>query len=142
MVPISDARLARAVPQFTVPDVVRTATHYRDSLGFEIRGYWDGESVHDDPGRVALFGIVERDGVTLHFNRADESPVRTGRAAGAYDVYIQVNAVDKLAEELRRRGAEILEGPEDKVYGQRELIVRDCNGLVLAFAEAVSSRAT
>ena len=33
-----------AVPQFTVPDVVQTAEYYRDVLGFQIAGYWDGES--------------------------------------------------------------------------------------------------
>jgi len=31
------------VPQFSVPDLVRTAEYYRDVLGFEIDSYWDGE---------------------------------------------------------------------------------------------------
>jgi catechol 2,3-dioxygenase-like lactoylglutathione lyase family enzyme len=31
-----------AVPQFTVPDLVRTARYYRDVLGFEVGGFWDG----------------------------------------------------------------------------------------------------
>ena len=31
-------------------------------------------------------------------------------------------------------------GPEDRIYGQREIVVRDCNGQVLAFGE--STRAT
>jgi catechol 2,3-dioxygenase-like lactoylglutathione lyase family enzyme len=35
-------RLLRAVPQFAVADVARTAAYYRDVLGFEIAGYWDG----------------------------------------------------------------------------------------------------
>lgn len=89
-------------------------------------GYWDGEQVHVDDDRPALFGIVRRDQVRLHFNRADHSDVRTGRAEGAYDVYFHVTGVDALAAELRRRGADILDGPEDRVYEQRELIVKDC----------------
>jgi hypothetical protein len=28
-----------------------------------------------------------------------------------------------------------LEGPEARKYGQRELVVRGCNGVVLTFAE-------
>jgi hypothetical protein len=36
-------RFEAAVPQFTVPDVVRTAEYYRDVLEFEIAGYWNGE---------------------------------------------------------------------------------------------------
>ena len=119
-------RLEAATPQFTVPDVVRTAEYYRDVLGFDIAGYW---------GEPPEFVIVSRDLVELFFNRADQSEVRTGRAAGAYDAYIRVVAVDDLASELRTHGAEILEGPENRVYGQRELVIRDCNGLILAFGE-------
>lgn len=121
-------RLEAATPQFTVPDVVRTAEYYRDVLGFDIAGYW---------GEPPEFAIVSRDLVELFFNRADQAEVRTGRAAGAYDAYIRVVAVDDLAAELRTHGAEILEGPEDRVYGQRELVIRDCNGLILAFGEEV-----
>lgn len=104
-------RFDAAVPQFTVPDVVQTAEYYRDVLGFEIAGYWDGEQAHHGTDRPAVFGIVKRDQVRLHFNRAEQSEVRTGRADGAYDLYFHVTGVDALAEELRRRGAIILEGP-------------------------------
>jgi hypothetical protein len=58
------------------------------------------------------------------------------RARGAYDVYVRVAGVDALFTELRERGADILEGPSTRVYDQREFVVRDCNGLVLAFGEA------
>lgn len=134
-------RFDSAVPQFTVRDVVRTAQYYRDVLGFEVAGYWDGEHPHQDPDRPALFGIVQRDRVRLHFNRTDGTEVRTGRAEGAYDVYFHVTGLDALASELRRHGADIVEGPEDRSYRQRELVVRDCNGLVLAFGEETEGRA-
>ncbi len=35
-----DVRFQSIVPQFTVPDVVRTAEYYRDVWGFKISGYW------------------------------------------------------------------------------------------------------
>ncbi|HXJ37966.1 MAG TPA: hypothetical protein VNH18_01740 [Bryobacteraceae bacterium] len=47
-----------------------------------------------------------------------------------------------MAEELRTRRADIIDGPEDRVYGQRELVVTDCNGLILCFGEDISGRAT
>lgn len=142
MTPVGAAtRFDAAVPQFTVRDVVQTAEYYRDVLGFEIDGYWDGEREHLDARRPAFFGIVRRDQVRLHFNRADGTPGRTGRAEGAYDVYFHVTGVDALGAELRRRGATVLEGPDDRVYEQRELVVRDCNGLILAFGEATPSAA-
>ena len=89
-----------------------------------------------------MFAIVRRDSVQVFFSRARGGEVRTGRAEGACDAYIQVTAVDALAEELGGRGATILDGPEDRVYKQRELVVRDCNGLVLVFAEDTSGRAS
>jgi catechol 2,3-dioxygenase-like lactoylglutathione lyase family enzyme len=124
-------RFDGAVPQFTVPDVVRTAEYYRDVLGFQIAGYW---------GAPAVFGIVWRDRVEFFFNRADQSEVRTGRARGAYDAYVRIDGVEALAAELRGRGADIIEGPVVREYQQRELVVRDCNGLILAFGEGTNRR--
>jgi catechol 2,3-dioxygenase-like lactoylglutathione lyase family enzyme len=123
--------LIAAVPQFTVPDVVQTAEYYRDVLGFEIAGYF---------ATPPLFAIVNRGDVQIFFNQADHSPVRTGRAHGACDAYIRVLGVDALAVDLRRRGATIAEMPTDRVYGQRELVIHDLNGLVLAFGEDISGR--
>ena len=128
--------LLAAVPQFTVRDVLQTAEYYRAVLGFQIAGYWDGEAVNLLPGTPPLFAIVRRDQVQLFFNRAGDAEVRTGRAPGAYDAYFAVQGIDALAEEFRARGADILDGPDDRIYGQRELVIKDCNGLILAFAEA------
>lgn len=131
-------RFDAAIPQFTVPDLVRTAEYYRDVLGFQIAGYWDGESVSLVPDTRPVFAIVWRDDVRVFFNRADEADqaeVRTGRAEGGYDAGFQIVGVDELAAELRARGADILNGPETRVYQQREIVVKDCNGLILCFAE-------
>ncbi len=78
----------------------------------------------------------------MFFSRAEQSDVRTGRAEGAYDAGFQIIGVDALADELRARDAEILDGPDTRVYEQRELVVKDCNGLILCFAEDTSGRAT
>jgi catechol 2,3-dioxygenase-like lactoylglutathione lyase family enzyme len=128
----AEIRLASVVPQFTVPDVVRTAEYYHDTLGFHVAPFW---------GTPPVFAVVWRDQVELFFNQATVPRPRTGRAPGAYDVYVRVSGVEALAAELRARGADIIEGPELRVYDQLELIVRDCNGLVLAFGEAAAPRA-
>ena len=125
-----------AVPQFTVPDLVKTAEYYRDVLGFNVEGYWDGSSATLTPTSPPVFAIVSRDHVQIFFNRANQSDVRTGRTEGGYDAYLRVKGIDALAEALRLRKADIIDGPEDRVYGQRELVVRDCNGLILCFGEA------
>lgn len=130
------------VPHFRVPDVARTAAYYRDLLGFEIAGYWDGDQVHQDPGRPAVFGIVRRDQVSIHLNRTDPPDMLASPPDGAYDVYFDVTGIDALAEDLRARGADVIDGPVDRVYQRRELVVRDCHGRILAFGEQKTRPAT
>ena len=134
-------RFKAAVPQFTVSDVVHTAEYYRDVLGFQIAGYWDGQHASLSTAPPPIFAIVHRDDVQVFFSRADQAPQRRFRAAGANDAYFNIAGVDALAAEFQRRKAEVLDGPVDRVYQQRELVVRDCNGLVLTFAEDTSGRA-
>ena len=126
------ASIWRITPQFTVPDVVATAEYYRDVWGFNIEGYW-----RDPP----VFTIIERDGLRMHFNKAEPgTKPRTGRVEDGYDVYINVHGLDAWTERLRQNGAEILDGPELMVYGMRELIVRDLNGLIIALGEEAPLR--
>lgn len=118
----------------------RTWCRRPSTIGFQIAGYWDGKRVSLAPVTHPVFAIVWRDQVQVFFNRADQSDGRTGRAQGACDAYLRVTGIDALAAELRTRGADILDGPEDRVYGQREIVVRDCNGLILCFGEDTSQR--
>lgn len=129
-----------AVPQFTVADLVRTTEYYRDVLGFTIAGYWNGERVCPEGDSSHVFAIVWRDQIQIFFNRAEtpNSPAR--RSEDAPDVYLRVSGIEALAEELRARGAEIIDGPEDRSYGQRELVIQDCNGLILCLGEDTSGR--
>lgn len=129
------ARFADVVPHFRVRDVPTTAEYYRDVLGFEIDGYWDGAEVHHERGRRAVFGIVRRDRVSIHLNAADSPQPSTPVQDGAYDVYFEISDVDSFAHEARARGAQVLDGPADRVYGRRELVLRDCDGRVLAFGQ-------
>ena len=133
-------RLTAAVPQFTVLDVVRTAEYYRDFLGFEVLGYWDGKGASAVGTTRSVFAIVTRDEVQVFFNLADRPDVRTGRARNTYDAYFHMVGIDALAGELSARGADIIDGPEDRVYKKRELVIRDCNGLILAFGEDTHHR--
>src|SRR4051794_10067879 len=127
--------LAAAVPQFSVCDDLATVHYYRDRLGFEA-----GDLVADPPE----WGAVGRDDVELFFNRlsAGASSHPRIRALGAYDAYFRVSGVDQLAAEFRERGAVIREGPTNRIYQVREVVVEDLNGLVLAFGEPMGSGST
>jgi catechol 2,3-dioxygenase-like lactoylglutathione lyase family enzyme len=121
------ARLLLVFPQFRVEDVVKTAEYYRDVLGFEIDDY-----VGDPP----VFTHVKRDFVSIQIGLAHRSggPTRAPGGVG-YNTYIWTDDVDALAAELKGRGADVIEGPVDRMYPCRELVVRDVNGLTLCFAQ-------
>jgi uncharacterized glyoxalase superfamily protein PhnB len=126
------ASIRAITPQFTVPDVVATAEYYRDVWGFTINGYW-----LDPP----VFAIIERDGFRMFFSKAEpDTKPRTGRVSHGYDVYIDVHGLDAWVELLREKGAQIIDGPDVRVYGQREVVVKDLNGLIIALGEETPIR--
>ncbi len=63
-------RFEKAVPQFKVPDLVRAAEYYRDVLGFQIAGYWDGERVSAvaarEPPHISGLLFHHPKGLTIH----------------------------------------------------------------------------
>ncbi len=121
-------------PQFRVSDVVRTAEHYRDVLGFEILDYF---------GAPPVFVHVKRDGVLIQLGAAPESTAVTlGHGPLGYNAYIWVDDVDDLFREYGSSGAKIVEGPVDRSYLCRELVVEDCNGLTLCFAKDTSGESS
>src|SRR5262245_32024673 len=121
-------RLKSIAPHFVVPEVVRAAEHYRDKLGFEIRGYF---------GKPPVFAIVRRDTVEIHFGKSDSGRPAPGSAHRdeGLDAYVFVEDVDALFAELKQRGADIVEGPAQRSYGCREIVVRDLDGFMIAFGQ-------
>jgi len=88
-----------------------------------------------------VFAIIERDGIEMFFNKArPNTTVKTGRVDGGYDAYLRVRGLDPWAERRRKNGAEIIDSPEPRIYGQREMVVRDLNGLIIALGEPAPFR--
>lgn len=126
-----ECKMKRVAPYFLVDDVFATAEFYRDKLGFSFNEFF---------GEPPSFTIVERDDVCIFFRQ-----VRPARPPAArpnpsvmgetFDAYIYVSNVDELAVELRAKKVDIVEGPINRAYDMRELLVRDCNGYVLAFGQ-------
>ena len=80
--------------------------------------------------------MVARDGVEIFFNQAmPDTPPRTGRVEHGYDAYLTVHGLEALVADLAARGADVVEGPVLREYGMRELVLRDCNGPILASGE-------
>lgn len=111
--------------------MVAAAEYYRDKLGFEIRGYF-----FEDP---AVFGMVARDGliVQLRLMEADRGGPNSRWHAETLDAYVWVDDADSLYAEFQQRGADIVAPPPTRVYGMKELLVRDLDGYVICFGQDI-----
>jgi lactoylglutathione lyase len=123
-------KLLGHAPFLVVPDVAAALLHYRDVLGFDVEPY---ELVPEDNGRA------QRDGCTIFLNRGERAvPNSEVCPPDLFDVYLWVDDVEELHDELLGRGADVLHGPTDRPWGMREIRVRDLNGYVLGFGQALS----
>ena len=127
----SACRMRSTGPYFLVDDVFATAEYYRDVLGFSFDEFF---------GVPPSFTIVSRDEIRILLRqvRPARPPVaRSNRTVmdETFDAYVWVDNVNALAAELRAKKVDILEGPIDRIYRMRELLIRDLNGYVLAFGE-------
>jgi predicted enzyme related to lactoylglutathione lyase len=102
---------AHPTPELPVEDVERAQRHYRDALGFEI-GWLSPE------GEI---GAVSRDGVAIFFRRR----LRPFEPAVHW---VFAADIDSAHEELRSRGARIVEPPARKPWGLRQFTVEDVDG--------------
>lgn len=117
-------RFRSVSPRLTTSDLEATIAFYRDRLGFVAGECW--------PADAPTFVLLQRDGVTLQFARA-EHPL-PDPAAAEIAIHLDVSDADALHEELA--GMLPVEwGPEVYWYGRREFAVRDPNGYLVIFSE-------
>ncbi len=115
-------KLTSSIPVLRVSDYPRAKAFWTGTLGF---------SVGEEGGDPARFGIFHKGNATVFvdaWHGADEVPSPGWRA------YFHVEDVDALAAALDWPGTE---GPENKVYGMRELVVIDPDGNRLCFGQDI-----
>jgi predicted enzyme related to lactoylglutathione lyase len=111
-------QFVQGAPVLHVPDVVATATFYRDVLGFT----WDfGDET---------YAVVWRDNSAIHFVRAE------GKPQGVH-LFQWVKDIDSYYQEIVSRGAEATTEPNDQPYGIREFGLRDINGVGVVFGQDI-----
>ncbi len=113
--------MIRCMPVLQVSDVNQSQAFYCDKLGFQSNGTW---------GDGPEFCIVQRGRVTIALDKSREGPIPNNQYWAAY---IYVEDADRLCEEMRGNGVEIVRGPEDTFYGSRDFDIRDPDGHLLAF---------
>jgi uncharacterized glyoxalase superfamily protein PhnB len=112
-----------------VEDVRRAGEYYNQKLGFEVT-YFDQNPDH--------YAYASREHCHVHFACFADAPRLPNSEAvppDMFDVYVYVNDVGALHDDLVERGAEIVQPPTDQGYGLREIRVRDPDGYILAFGK-------
>ena len=110
-------------PIIRVADVPTSIRYYVEALGFENEFGWSSDAqafVDDAPD----FACVYRGNVSFFLDHGDQSAVGTRHS-------IFLNTLDELEalhHEYRQSGATIVEPPEDKPWGMREMLVSDPDG--------------
>lgn len=116
--------LTSSVPVLRVADYPRARAFWTDTLGF---------TVGEEGGDPARFGIFHRDQATVFLDAwhgADPGPF------GGWRAYFHTPDIDALAQVLVSAGA-TPRGPEDKVYGMREIEIEDPEGNTLCFGQDI-----
>jgi hypothetical protein len=96
-------------------------------LGFNLGRYFG-----NPPG----FVIMQRNAARVMLRQAPRPAAitNTSRLHEALDLYIWISDVTALHDELKARGAEIVNPPEIE-DGRNEMLVRDLNGYLICFGE-------
>ena len=114
-----------------VSDMDRAIAFYEQVLGF---------SCDYSAGQPLQFAICTRDGhaIMLRGVSTPELITPVEKQGGTWDAFFWVRDVRALHEELAGRGAEIVYGPiVQQAYNMEEFAVRDHNGYVLGFGQAL-----
>jgi uncharacterized glyoxalase superfamily protein PhnB len=122
-------RLRGVMPTLTVSDIHRSIAFYHETLGFTIKDRWEHEG--------ALMGAEMVAGaVTIGLTQDDFSKGRDRvKGVGQRLWCTTAQNVDRLAEEIQRRGGHLDEGPMDAPWGAgrvRMLTLTDPDGFRLS----------
>jgi catechol 2,3-dioxygenase-like lactoylglutathione lyase family enzyme len=121
------ATLTGLAPVLIVPEVQEALAYYRDRLGFR---------VEDWEPNPAAYGYAQRDACNLHFCQGEQPrPNSEIVQPDLFDVYLWTDDVAALHEELRGRGADLLQEPIERPWQMLEIRAQDPFGYILAFGQ-------
>jgi len=106
-----EMKLTQPVPELPVSDVQSAQCYYRDRFGFKIEWLYPGGEI----------GAVSNGTCAIFFRRT-EGPIHPGV------FWIFAEDVDAAYQDLKDRGADIVDHLEDKPWGMRQFTIRDMNG--------------
>ena len=105
-----------------VHDLQRSASYYRDVLGFEVREV-------GDPG----WRFFERDRCFIMAGECWDAIAPHDLGDHSYFAYVEVDGIDRLYVDVTARGAELIKPLRDEPWGMREFGVRTVDGHRMMF---------
>jgi catechol 2,3-dioxygenase-like lactoylglutathione lyase family enzyme len=112
-----------------VRNLEESTRFYTDVLGFR-----------RDPIEAEGWSFLTRDSFKVRLGEcADEKPA-SELGDHSYFVYLTVEGLDQLHQELSARGAQVISGPEDEPWGMREFSIRTPDGHRIRFGEPILAR--
>ena len=111
---------------FPVPDILKTARFYTDSVGFRAVEYVECEEPH-----ICLY----RDKTEIILLKANTDRVFTNRElyGYGYDAYLYTSEMEELEKQLRRNRVKIARPLSMTDYKNREFVIEDIDGRWIAF---------
>jgi len=129
------AKLLRHAPYFPVANVEQSKTFYERKLGFR---------VDYSAGSPPQFAICSRDGFAIMLRKVaqPELIVPSEKQGGTWDAFFWVSDAQALHAELNAKGVDIVYGPLiQEAYHMKEFAIRDGDGHVLGFGQALGGNA-
>jgi catechol 2,3-dioxygenase-like lactoylglutathione lyase family enzyme len=118
----------RISPMLAVANIEETLSFYERVLGFT--------PVLKSPG----YAIVQRDGQTIHFQKADSEEVMNC-VRGHTEIYIEVSYIQSLWEHVKTfKNEHRIRDLFDRDYGMTEFHISDPNGCLVFVGESTPSQ--
>ena len=116
--------LQSIAPSFTVDDIEKSLSWYRDVIGFAVRDRWE------DSGK--LMGVELQD---------DWKKGRDRVKGEGFRLYCQTKQdVDQLASGIKSRGGSLAQEPRDEEWGSRAFTIVDPDGYKITISTPIKAR--
>ena len=121
--------LRTVAPSFTVGDVEKSLTWYRDVLGFAVGNRWEKDG--------KLLGAELKAGPVVFMIGQDDWKKGRDRQKGVgFRLYCQTDQdVDRLANGIKTRGGTLAQEPRDEEWGARAFTVADPDGFTITISK-------